>query len=135
MTTAEKTYYSSGQLKTIYNFFNGVKHGDFVRYFENGQIEIQASFVDGKKEGKWIEYYESGQVAEEGEYTSSGEYNVINFWTDTGEQLLINGTGKTIRKFGASQGDIYEQYFENGKFICEKKIQGVSYGKFIPKTG
>lgn len=133
MTKTEKTYHSNGQIKTVCSLVNGKKHGEFIRYFENGQIAIVSNYSHGKSHGLWKEYYENGQIAEEGEYIN-GDYNVINFWIESGEQLLVNGSGKTIRKYGASQGDIYEQYFENGQYIGEKKIAEVIYGKFIPDT-
>ncbi len=133
MTNIEKTYHSNGQIKTICDTVNGEKHGEFIRYFDNGQIAIISNYVHGKSHGQWKEYYENAQLAEEGEYVN-GEYNVTNFWIETGEQLLLNGTGKTIRKYGASQGDIYEQYFDKGQYTGEKKIAEVSYGKFIPDT-
>ncbi|WP_316831343.1 hypothetical protein [Pedobacter aquatilis] len=132
MKESEKKYFDNGQLEFEYEIFNGIKHGKFIRYFEDGEIEMIGNFIDGRHAGLWTEYYENGQIAETGEYIND-EYCVDNFWTENGEQLLINGTGKTIRKFGATQGDVYEQYFLNGKFTGEKKIEGVGYMMFKPK--
>lgn len=133
MTKIQKTYFSNGQIQTICDIVNGEKHGEFTRYFENGQIAIISTYVHGKSHGSLKEYYENGQIAEEGEYIN-GEYEVTNFWLESGEQLLRKGTGKTIRKYGAFDEDIYEQYFDNGKFVGEKKIGGIGYGKFKPDT-
>ena len=63
----------------------------------------------------------------------TGEYYPNNFWDEKGEQLLKNGTGKVIRKFGPTEAEIFEQYFENGEYLGEKKISGAIYGKFKPK--
>jgi antitoxin component YwqK of YwqJK toxin-antitoxin module len=130
-TLVQKTYYDSGKIKTMTDVVNGEKHGKHVLYAENGQLLVESFYVDDKSHGKWTEYYENGQLAEEGEYVN-GEYHVYNFWTENGDQLLKKGTGKTIRKFGHTQSEIYEQYFENGRFTGERKIQGVIYGKFTP---
>ena len=130
MTHTQKTYHSNGQIKTIYDTVNGEKHGKFIRYFDNGQIAIISTYVHGKSHGQWKEYYENGQIAEEGEYID-GEYHVTNFWVETGDQLLVNGTGKVIRKYSPTEGEVFEQYFDNGKFTVEKKISGASYGKFM----
>lgn len=132
MAESEKKYFENGQLEFEYEILNGVKNGKFIRYFENGEIEIVGNFLNGKENGIWTEYYENGQIAETGEYINN-EYCVYNFWSERGEQLLINGTGKTIRKYGAKLGDVYEQYFLNGKYTGEKKIEGVSYMMFKPK--
>ena len=100
-------------------------------YHSNGQLNLEYETFNGLPQGLWKEYYENGQLAEEGEYVE-GKYYVKNFWSESGEHLLVNGTGKTIRRFGVSQSEVYEQYFEKGKFIREKKIYSVSYGKFKP---
>jgi antitoxin component YwqK of YwqJK toxin-antitoxin module len=133
MAQSEKTYHTNGQVMLDYETIDGEIHGRFVRYFETGQIAIESYYINGQSHGPWKEWYNNGQLAEEGDY-DHGKYFVKNFWNEKGEQLLINGTGKTIRKFGTTQGDIYEQYFENGNFIGEKKIAGVIYGKFTPKN-
>lgn len=127
----EIIYYPNGKVEKEGYLLDGKKEGMWVRYFENGVKEIEMTYKQGELSGSCCEWYENGQLAEEGEYRN-GAYKVINYWNEQGEQLLINGTGKTIRKFGATQGDIYEQYFKEGKFKGEKKIAGVVYGKFIP---
>ena len=126
-----QSFYQNGQLKETGSLIDGKKVGLWTYYYENGAKRLEANYVEDKNDGKWTEWYENEKITEEGIY-KNGEYVVRNFWDEEGEQLLINGSGKTIRKFGTSQGDIYEQYFENGEFKGEKKIQGVTYGKFIP---
>src|SRR5687768_14985962 len=129
MNKIERTYYPNGQIKQEYQTVDGLKHGKFILYFENGKIAIESNYFQGQSQGSYKEWYEDGKLAEEGEELN-GEYIVKNFWDENGNQLLINGNGKTIRKFGFSQGDIYEQYFVNGQFTGEKKIAGVTYRGF-----
>jgi antitoxin component YwqK of YwqJK toxin-antitoxin module len=102
MSQTERTYFINGQVNIEYQMLDGEKHGKFIRYFENGQMAIEANFFHGKIQGPWREWYESGQLAEEGEYRDV-EYYVNNFWNEDGDQLLINGTGKTIIKIGTTR--------------------------------
>ena len=126
-----KSFYNNGQIEKTGELINDQKQGLWTHYYENGLKRLQANFKNDKYDGVWIEWYENGQIAEEGEY-KNGEYLVFNFWSADGSQLLKEGTGKTIRKFGSNQNDVYEQYFDKGIFTGEKKISGVSYGDFIP---
>ena len=65
---------------------------------------------------------------------ANGEYHPLEYWDEQGNQLMRDGTGKKIEVYGAMGLDIYEQYFENGKFIKEVKIsEKYSIGKFKPK--
>jgi len=126
-----KSFHNNGQLEKVGELINKQKQGLWTHYYENGLKRLQVTFKDDKYDGALTEWYEDGQIAEEGEY-KNGEYIVLNFWTEDGTQLLKDGTGKTIRKFGTSQSDVYEQYFDKGTFTGEKKISGITYGKFTP---
>ena len=121
MKTPIIEYYPNGQVRKEGQTIHDLKEGRWTIYHENGQKYLEGDYKNDKYDGKWLEWYENGQLAEDGEYIN-GEYHVYNFWLATGEQLLINGTGKTIRKFGAGDIDIFEQYFENGKFLGEKRV-------------
>ena len=114
-------YYTSGQIKKSGQTINGQKERHWIVYHENGNKYLDGHFDNNRHAGKWLEWYENGQLAEDGEYVN-GEYFVYNFWLETGEQILKNGTGKTVKRFGAGDVDIIEQYFENGKFLREKRI-------------
>ena len=127
----ERTYFPDGRLETECPLINGMRHGTFVRYYKNGRLAIESNYRKGTHEGSWKEWYENGQLAEVGRHVK-GRYHVSHFWTEDGKQLLKDGTGMVIRKYGATGGDVYEQYFENGEFKGEKKIASVGYGPFIP---
>lgn len=131
MKQVERTFFPSGKVELEYCTLDGVKHGTYTRYYENGQIAIESNYVRGLRHGDWKAWYENGQLEEIGRYVS-GKYHVSDFWAEDGKQLLRDGTGMAIRKYGATLGDVYEQYFENGEFKGEKKIAGVAYGIFTP---
>jgi len=53
-----KSYYSSGQLKSIGRFTNkGLKNGEFIYYSEEGKIDSSITFKNGRLNGLKIIYY------------------------------------------------------------------------------
>ena len=132
MTKSEIKYFPNGSIQLQYETLDGERHGKFVRFHENGQKAIECQYAFGKHDGLCREWYSNGQIAEEGTYLE-GEYIPINFWTEIGEQTLIDGTGKVIRNFGANDHLLVEQYFEQGEYQGDKKLTEVQYGKFKNK--
>ena len=126
-------FYESGQLNIEREYKEGVKDGIGKVFSENGTLVYEYYYLNGHLSGIVREWYPNGQLAEEGEYID-GEYLIQNFWTEAGIQILKGGTGKVLRMYGATGGDVYEQYFDKGKMTSEKKVAGVSYGPFIPNT-
>lgn len=126
-------FYENGQLNIERNYKDGIKEGFGKVFYNNGNLHSEHCYQNGKDIGQYKEWYENGQLSEEGEFIN-GDYFLINFWTEEGEQILKDGTGKAIRKYGATGGDIYEQLFDKGKMTSEKKVAGVKYGQFIPDT-
>lgn len=124
-------YYESGALWKEVFFKDDLKHGVAIFWHENGNLYIESHNEKGKTLGSWKEYYENGKIKEIGEYKEEG-YFPIDFWDESGNQLLIGGTGKKIEKFGHLELDIYEHFFENGKFVKEVKVSSARYESFIP---
>ena len=114
-----KEFYESGSFKSEKTYKDGVSDGEGKLLFENGNIACKYFYQKGKPIGEWNEWYENGQKMEEGEYVDN-EYLITNFWTEDGLQTLKEGKGKTIRKEGTA--DIYEQHYEGGKMLSEKRI-------------
>lgn len=126
-------FHQNGNLEKIWIEKDGIQNGIFRRYFNNTQMAIESNFENGQRNGEVKEWYLSGKQLEIGKYVK-GEYIVEQFWDENGNQLLINGTGKTIRYYGTNDDTVYEQYFENYEFKGEKKLSGIIYGKFEPKN-
>ena len=125
-------FHANNNLKSIWIEKNGKKHGIFKRYYDDTKIAFISEYENGQSRGSVKEWYPNGQTSEEGKYLNN-EYVVEQFWDENGNQLLKDGNGKTIRKYGTNDYDIYEQYFENYEFKGEKKIEGVRFGKFQEK--
>jgi antitoxin component YwqK of YwqJK toxin-antitoxin module len=124
-------FYPNGCLHEQHTYLKGLKSGLSKVFHENGSLYSEVNYLNGKHCGKFTYWYENGQIAEEGE-ESNGNYIILNFWAEDGRRTLVDGLGFIIRKYGATGGDIYEQHYENGKMIYEKKIAGVMYGRFTP---
>jgi hypothetical protein len=117
-------FYETGELKQEIGYKDGVEHGSFKLFHENGNIAITCTKVNGKTVGLWQEYYEDGRIKEIGQYNND-KYSPIDFWDENGNQLLKNSSGKKIEVYGIwPMTDVYEQYFEDGKFVKEIKIGG-----------
>jgi len=114
-------YYPDGKKNREINYENGIENGIWRMWHENGNLYIEQNKINGKTKGLWKEYYENGKIKEIGEYLEDS-YTPKDYWDEEGNQLLKNGTGKKIEKFGAGLIDIFEHYFEDGKFIKEIKL-------------
>ncbi len=123
--------YDSGKIKRIGLYLNGIKHGQWVAFFESGLVHWVGNYVEGREFGIWKEWYEFGGLKEEC-YYNEGIKVPLNFWDEVGKQLLNDGTGYTIEKFGTHEHDTYKHTYQNGEFKSEEKLQSVSYGKFRP---
>ena len=115
------SYYPNGEKSRETNYEKGIENGSWIMWHENGNLYIEQTKVNGKTTGIWKEYYENGQIREVGEYFED-HYTPKDFWNEEGEQLLKNGNGKKIEKFGADLIDVFEHYFENGKLIKEVRV-------------
>jgi len=125
-------YFESGEVQMEINYKDDIQDGEFKRWYTNGNLAVESFYIGGRNDGCWKDYYETGNIKEIGEY-QNGVYIPIEFWDEKGVQLLKDGTGKKIEKFGYLELDVFEQYFEKGKFIKEVKISSMGYGGFTSK--
>jgi antitoxin component YwqK of YwqJK toxin-antitoxin module len=117
-------FYETGELKQEIEYANGIKNGMCKFFGKDGKLLVHSANVNGKLNGEWCEYYEDGRLKETGKYCND-KYSPIDFWDENGKQLLKNGAGKKIEVYGVwPMTDVYEQYFEDGKFVKEIKIEG-----------
>jgi len=56
-----KTYYISGQPKTITKLNNGIKNGIYTSYYESGKKMEEFTYVNNKKNGDFHSWYEDGK--------------------------------------------------------------------------
>jgi antitoxin component YwqK of YwqJK toxin-antitoxin module len=101
-----------------------VQHGPYKRYLENERIALESHYSHGKHDGPGKEWCENGQIQEEW-YYKDGEFYPVSYRLENGEQTLVNGTGKAIRKYGTCDELKIEEYFVNGEFVKEAKLTEV----------
>ena len=105
-------YASNGQLKleaTASETTPRIKHeGKYKSYYENGQLEDDGEYKADKSYGLWKGYHENGQQAEE-RFSEGDKTTYKQCWDESGNPLLVNGTGAYKRKL-ARTGEY--QYYE-----------------------
>lgn len=55
-----RVFYDSGQVKSITELKNEIRHGGHTEYFENGQVKLETYYVSGRKDGEEHAYYPDG---------------------------------------------------------------------------
>lgn len=95
-----RDYYTSNNQLAMEGTFTQVYptkkgEGKCSYYHENGQLKEQGEYKNAKRSGLWHEYYANGQIAEEVTHLEE-ETLYHQHWDETGNALLVNGTGKFI---------------------------------------
>jgi antitoxin component YwqK of YwqJK toxin-antitoxin module len=122
-------YNEDGTVSREANYKDDLLHGEFRRYNPNGSIAYYFNAVEGKSLGRGYETYEDGAMREEF-ISENGLHKPINYWDEKGVQLMKDGTGMKIECIGPGGHQKLAQYYENGVFIKEIKLNDVRYGAF-----
>ena len=115
----EKSYYQSGNLKSLGSFKHGLLDGIVTGYYEDGTIQVRAIYDNGIKQGRVIHYYPNGTKQVESFYTDDKFDGVRTTWYENGKPMetmpyskgLAHGTGRTYYETG---GVFEEAKFEYG---------------------
>ncbi|MEO1516295.1 MAG: hypothetical protein AAFV95_14830 [Bacteroidota bacterium] len=78
-----KEYYRNGNVKSVTQYYRGVKNGLEKYYYENGNVEQQINCVDGKREGELLAYDSTGHL-------KTINYAVNDFVHYIGQYKLMN---------------------------------------------
>lgn len=131
-----KSYYSSGQLKVISNFTNGIKQGASKEYdedgnltaefiylngevngaykiYENGKPKLSAILVNGKKQGTSKEYDENGILTAEYNYLNGEPNGAYKIYENNKLKMvggLLNGEKNGQFKVYDEEGRIDKEY-------------------------
>lgn len=61
----QENWHDNGNIKSIVNFLENYKHGEFQSRFKNGQIHWEGSYIEGELlPGEYIVYHEDGDIHE-----------------------------------------------------------------------
>ena len=115
----ERSYYQSGNLKSLGSFKRGVLDGAVTGYYEDGTIQVRAFYDNGVKQGRVIYYYPNGNKQLEAFYTDDEFDGVRSTWYESGKPMetmpyskgLAHGTARTYYESG---GVFEEAKFEYG---------------------
>ncbi|GAA4314427.1 hypothetical protein GCM10023143_25270 [Compostibacter hankyongensis] len=105
----EKTYYVTGELKSIKEF-QGNNNWHVTEYYKNGNIASMANYYNQKFIGKVRFYYLNGKINFEENYDSSGiSQGMFHLWYENGQlkQVGLNEKGKIVGE--------WRNYYEDGK--------------------
>lgn len=81
-----KEYYAYGAIKSIGNYLNGLRVGDWEYFYPDGKLEQRGSFNDkGLPQGKWLWYYSSGQLLREENYRNGLRDGLLTEYDQMGE--------------------------------------------------
>lgn len=95
-----KHYSSSGTLKTVINYDQGVKHGMSYQFYQDGKTVLLAMpYLHGKREGVSKKYYKSGKLYAETSYQNDELNGPRKTYYQSGqlksEVLFLNGNPGT----------------------------------------
>lgn len=55
-------YYKNGKIKSIGNYVNNQREGEWLYFHENGKVAIKKNFSNGTQVGEWSYYNEKGNL-------------------------------------------------------------------------
>jgi len=73
-------YYQDTMIRSIGNYQDGLKNGNFIFYDEDGWIEADGNYVNGIKNGYW-QFYKNGTLAKSTVF-KNGILKRINYFTN-----------------------------------------------------
>ncbi len=56
-------YHSNGNIKTVGNFVDNKREGEWTYYYENGKVGLKKNFNNGKEIGEWSYYDQNGNLS------------------------------------------------------------------------
>lgn len=121
-----KDYYENGTLKSKYNYFCGLRQGNYFYYRENGKLDW-IDFYAADKEMGTQEFYENGLLSKNSTYSylySKHDGHDLKATVET--EYYEDGSVKIQRTIKELQGDIekesFKEYYPNGFLKTESEI-------------
>jgi antitoxin component YwqK of YwqJK toxin-antitoxin module len=127
-------FYETGVLKSTYDFYYGILHGEVRQYYENGQLRSIEQYDLGTRVDTTWTYFSNGQIhkiqVQNKDYSPKNpsdkfmQRKLISAYSKNGETQVYNGNG------------VYEEYFLSGKKRLEIEYEnGVPHGKWTRYSG
>lgn len=77
----------SQRIMSVYNYNNGLLHGDFKEYFDTEQLKISGSYKNNKKDGIWETYYLGGKMMALDRYKAGKRHGWSIAYDEKGNEL------------------------------------------------
>ena len=129
-----RDYYGNGDLLMKGSYRKDKRDGVFIFYSPRRTHTSAGRYVDDKPFGKWEMFHENGKLASEIFY-NNGNF-VQNLWDSLGNQLVVDGNGREIRRYpngvialegeyrhGVKDGYWYGRH-HNGEMYFEEQFNG-----------
>jgi len=121
-----KDYYENGTLKSKYNYFCGLRQGNYFYYRENGKLDW-IDFYTADKEMGTQEFYENGLLSKNSTYSyqySKHDGHDLKATVET--EYYEDGSVKIQRTIKELRDDIekesFKEYYPNGFLKTESEI-------------
>lgn len=114
-----KTFFENGNLKTIENYFNKLKNGEYIEYYINQTNKFEAVYRGGKLHGLKVTYYENGKIESKANYVKDVYHGNVKKHTLNGE-LDLEANYKL--------GKIHGLYIDYNNGVIQEKGE-YKYGK------
>ncbi len=131
-----KSFFSSGQLKSLNQLGAGKLDGFLLQWHENGQKKKKGRFRANEEEGKWILWHSNGQMQQEGMY-EVGKLMSVSVWSPSGEKCpvsqLDNGSGVVVW-YRPDGRESFRSTYENGVEVARLPTVSSDDMTFSKKT-
>lgn len=124
-----KEYYENGILKSKYNYFCGLRQGNFFHYRENGTL-YWIDFYTADKEMGTQEFYENGLLSLTSSYSYEySEHDGHDLKTTVETEYYEDGSLKIQRKIQELKDEVekenFKEYYSNGFLKTETEINNL----------
>ncbi|WP_165779192.1 toxin-antitoxin system YwqK family antitoxin [Brumimicrobium salinarum] len=92
-------YYTNGNLKSWYNYKDGLRHGKFEEASVHGYYLLKGSFLENQPDGKWEYFYYTGDLEKVSHYAKGKLHGNYRYYYDNGE-LSVAGQYEYGKKTG-----------------------------------
>jgi antitoxin component YwqK of YwqJK toxin-antitoxin module len=133
----EKSYYQSGNIRSIGYFKRGVLEGIVTGYYKDGSVQVVGHFSNGIKDGGVLYYYPNGSKQVEMFYDNGKLQGAVKTWYENGNVMksipyskgMVHGTLETYYESGGVFEEVeynfgtpkyMKTYLEDGTVADEK---------------
>ena len=109
----EKSFYRTGQLKSLAKYINGKVEGAAEFYYDNGTLKARIFIENGINEGRGVSYYPNGLRSSESFYFKGELQGLSRKWFEDGTPMT-----KGYYSNGMKDG-LFTTYYESGKVFEE----------------